>query len=334
ISQLGYMMLALGVGAYGAAIFHLFNHAFFKALLFLAAGSVNHATGTFDMRFMGGLWRHQRWTFATFLVAAISLAGIFPLAGFWSKDEILAEAFTRGNAVQLLVFALGFVSVFLTAFYIFRALFLTFTGEYRGGAEAEEAAHGAQSPGGHARPHLAESPLVMVAPMVVLGVLAVSSGAVANPPTDLVTIPEHWAAHLLVAPFHDFESPALVPWIAIVSVALALAGIGASWLLYGARRVAPERVTMQPVFKMVSRKYYLDELYERYVTDRWFYQVACGVLDWFDRTVVDGIADNVGWLGRNTGRAVAQLQSGQLQVYGTAIILGISAILITYLVWG
>ena len=143
ISQLGYMMLALGVGAYGAAMFHLFNHAFFKALLFLGAGSVNHAAGTFDMRFMGGLRRVQPWTYALFLTGALSLAGVFPLAGFWSKDEILAEAFHDGSGVALLVFLLAMAAAFMTAFYIFRALFLTFHGSYRGGVErkAEDAAN-------------------------------------------------------------------------------------------------------------------------------------------------------------------------------------------------
>ncbi|MBM3946173.1 MAG: NADH-quinone oxidoreductase subunit L, partial [SAR202 cluster bacterium] len=209
ISQLGYMMLALGVGAYSAAMFHLFNHAFFKALLFLGSGSVNHATGTFNMDFMGGMGRHQRWTSATFLVGALSLAGIFPLAGFWSKDEILAGALHNGDAVAILVFVLGAVGALMTAFYIFRAFHLTFTGEYRGGAEAEERAHPGSLPepvpaatsqdgpggshdapghgapagahgGGHGGSHpssgpghaLAESPWVMVAPMAVLGVLA------------------------------------------------------------------------------------------------------------------------------------------------------------------
>ena len=145
ISQLGYMMLALGVGAYGAAMFHLFNHAFFKALLFLGAGSVNHAAGTFDMRFMGGLRRVQPWTYALFLTGALSLAGVFPLAGFWSKDEILAEAFHDGSGVALLVFLLAMAAAFMTAFYIFRALFLTFHGCVPGRRRAQ--GRGRRQPG-------------------------------------------------------------------------------------------------------------------------------------------------------------------------------------------
>ncbi|MDP2931027.1 MAG: NADH-quinone oxidoreductase subunit L, partial [Chloroflexota bacterium] len=161
ISQLGYMMLGLGTGGVAVGIFHLFNHAFFKALLFLGAGSVNHATGTFDMRLMGGLRKAMPWTFATFTIAALSLAGIWPLAGFWSKDEILATAWDE----QRVLFVLAFITVFMTAFYIFRVAFLTFGGQYRGGSRE---AHS------HGPPH--ESPPVMVVPLVVLSVLAVVSG--------------------------------------------------------------------------------------------------------------------------------------------------------------
>ncbi len=149
VSQLGYMMLALGVGAYGAAIFHLFTHAFFKALLFLGSGSVSHATGTFDMRQMGGLRRHMPWTYATFLVGGLSLAGIFPFAGFWSKDEILAHAWGAGSAVSQAVFWMGLAAAFMTAFYVFRALFLTFEGEFRGGGLPEHVQAGHHNGGGH-----------------------------------------------------------------------------------------------------------------------------------------------------------------------------------------
>jgi NADH-quinone oxidoreductase subunit L len=176
ISQLGYMMLGLGAAGIGIAhggnvtveaakaataigIFHLFNHAFFKALLFLGAGSVNHATGTFDMRLMGGLRRMMPWTYGTFVIASLSIAGIWPLAGFWSKDEILAISLQS----QPFLFVLALITVFMTAFYMFRAVFMTFGGEYRGG-----------SPEAHGHPH--ESPPVMVMPMVILAVLAVVSG--------------------------------------------------------------------------------------------------------------------------------------------------------------
>ena len=154
ISQLGYMMLALGMGGYVAAIFHLLTHAFFKALLFLGSGSVNHATNTFDMRKMGGLRKFMPWTYATFMIASLSLSGVFPLAGFWSKDEILGDAWRD----QQVFFWLALGVVFLTAFYMFRAIFLTFEGAYQGGEEPEEGGHG----GDPSTPH--ESPWVMVAP--------------------------------------------------------------------------------------------------------------------------------------------------------------------------
>ncbi len=197
ISQLGYMMLGLGIigtgishgglgvragpAAFEAAIllgvsvgiFHLFNHAFFKCLLFLGAGSVNHATGTFDMRLMGGLRKYMPWTYATFLIGSLSLAGIWPLAGFWSKDEIVHYAWEHQPAL----FWLAIITVFMTAFYMFRAVFLTFGGEYRGG-EAGHGGHSSQSSHGahesHGKPH--ESPLVMLFPMVILAIFAIGSG--------------------------------------------------------------------------------------------------------------------------------------------------------------
>ena len=138
ISQLGYMFLALGLGALGPALFHLFNHAFFKALLFLGSGSVNHATGTFDMRLMGGLRKAMPLTYGVFLIGSLSLAGIPPFSGFWSKDEILGIAWSHGGTLGTLLFVLALAGAFMTAAYIFRALYMTFHGEYRGG-EAQEA---------------------------------------------------------------------------------------------------------------------------------------------------------------------------------------------------
>ena len=359
ISQLGYMVMALGIGAYGAAIFHLFTHAFFKALLFLGAGSANHATGTFDMRYMGGLRRYQPWTYAAFILAALSLSGVFPLAGFWSKDEILAEAFDKGGTVGPLVFTLAIVAVFMTSFYIFRVLFMTFHGKFRGGVEAEQQAgddsRGAQggdleggprvqestvgaarahdandkTGAGHSGVHLAESPWVMVAPMLLLAVMAVVIGFIASPPFDLGPIPKHWMAHFLGG-----ESPTTNLGIAVLSLGVALGGIGAAWLLYGARKVAPERVTIPRLHRLISRKYYIDDLYERLFLTRVFYRAGCGVLDWADRAIVDGIADLVGWFNRNIGRALAQLQTGQLQGYGVAITTGVAILAAAYLLWG
>jgi NADH-quinone oxidoreductase subunit L len=344
ISQLGYMMLALGIGAYTAAVFHLFNHAFFKALLFLGAGSVNHVVGTFDMRFMGGLRKVQPWTYGMFVVASLSLAGIFPLAGFWSKDEILAEAFHNGDFVSRLVFVLAMAAAFMTAFYIFRALFMTFHGEFRGGVEKKAEAVALPdsemvltadeeekiAEGGHA--HMAESPLVMILPMGALAVLAVVSGFVANAPFKLFTIPKHWISEFLVAPLGHAETPEFIGWVAILSIILALTGVGLAWATYAAGKIAPERLTFKPLYQLTMRKYYMDDLYERFIVGQVFYRYGAGLLDWFDRVFVDGVSDNIGWVGRNIGRGIAAIQNGQVQAYGSVFTAGAVIMLLIYLI--
>ena len=328
ISQLGYMMLALGVGAYGAAIFHLFTHAFFKALLFLGSGSVNHATGTFDMRYMGGLRRLMPWTYVTFFIGGLSLAGIFPLAGFWSKDEILAHAWGQGGGISQLVFWLALVAVFMTAFYMFRALFMTFEGEFKGGAEADPADQGH---GGGV--HLAESPAVMVIPLIVLGVLSVLAGFIVNPTVDLGIVPAHWLTDFLAkGPVH-LEAEGFNFGIAGLSTAVALAGIALSYLMYVSRRVSPERLAegVRPAHVLLSRKYYLDDAYETYLTRRLFYGWAARSLNWADGSIVDGAVGVVDRTGRNVGRAMAQVQTGQLQGYGVVVSVGVLAIIGIYL---
>ncbi len=326
ISQLGYMMLALGIGAPSLAIFHLFNYAFFQALLFLGAGSVNHATGTFDMRYMGGLRRHMPVTYVTFLVAALSLAGVFPLAGFWSKDEILLEAWRGGGVVDQVVFWMALAGVFLTAFYMFRVVFITFHGSFRGGAEAE--AHGQGE--GHVM-HLAESPWVMVLPLVVLGVLALGSGYVANPFGGLAGVPAHWFVTFLGGQAEEFSLA-----LAAGLVAIALAGIGLAVLKYQGGFLFPQPLVRasRPVRELLLHRYYLDDFYEGVLVRRFFYQGVARFLDWVDREVVDRTGDGVGWLGRNLGRGMAPIQSGQLQVYGIAISIGILVIVGAYLVFG
>ena len=325
ISQLGYMMLALGVGAYGAAVFHLFTHAFFKALLFLGSGSVNHATGTFDMRYMGGLRRVMPWTYGTFLIGGLSLAGIFPLAGFWSKDEILAHAWAASGVVSQLVFWLALVAVFMTAFYMFRALFMTFEGEFRGGVKADPApaADGAEV-------HLAESPWVMVGPLVVLGVASVLAGFFVNPTANLGAVPKHWLSEFLHAEVESFNFG-----IAGVSSAVAVVGIVLAHLMYGRPRVSFPSVAnaVRPVHDLLSRKYYFDEAYETVLTTRLLYRWLARYVDWIDRAIVDGVVRQIDRSGRNAGRAIAQLQTGQLQGYAVAISVGVLAILGVYLLF-
>jgi NADH-quinone oxidoreductase subunit L len=334
VSQLGYMMLALGVGAYEAAIFHLFNHAFFKALLFLGSGSVNHASGTFNMRYMGGLRRYMPWTYATFLIAALSISGIFPLAGFWSKDEILVGAFNHGGAIGHLVFWMALIAAFMTAFYIFRTLFMTFHGEFRGGVDAE---NGSQS-GGHGV-HLAESPWVMVLPMVVLAVPAVVSGFLANPVSDiwgLGLVPTHWFSELMGSVDLVEVHPEGFDFImAFGSTLVALAGIGLAYLMYQTRSVSPDKVTsaMKPLYIAALRKYYFDDLYEDWITRRGFYKILAGATDWVDRNIVDRVGVGVGFAGRNLGQVIGTLETGQVQAYGAGMSIGIIIILVVFSIW-
>jgi NADH-quinone oxidoreductase subunit L len=333
ISQLGYMMLALGVGAYGAAIFHLLTHALFKCLLFLGSGSVNHATGTFDMRYMGGLWRTMPWTYATFLIAGLSLAGIFPLAGFWSKDEILLEALRGESAasgsLSLVLFALAALGVFLTSFYIFRVVFMTFHGEFRGGADADP--NPAES--GH-HVHLAESPLVMVAPMVVLGGATVVGGFLLNPvssPWGLGFIPAHWLSEFL-----GTHAPSVDVGVAGGSSLLAVLGIGLAYIMYARRLPQLDRLArfVRPVHVLLTRKYYVDEFYEGILVYKLWYRGWCNALDWIDRNVVDAFMDGLGWQGRNWGKGIARVQNGQIQFYGAVFSGGVLFILVAFLMSG
>jgi NADH-quinone oxidoreductase subunit L len=327
------MVAALGVGAYGAATFHLFNHAFFKALLFLTAGSVSHATGTFDMRYMGGLRRAMPLTYVFILVAGLSLAGIFPFSGFWSKDEILSSAWSGSGAVSQVVFWLLMVSVALTATYTFRMVFMTFHGQYRGGAEAEAKATGHGAHGAHAS-RLAESPLVMLLPMAVLAVAAMVSGYLANQGSDLLGVPKHWFSEFLVPATAEHGEVSPVRFgLASISTIVALAGIGLATLMYATRLISPEAMArrFRGTYTLLSRKYFMDELYEGVIVGRLLYKRLVATAEWFDVNVVDRVVDMAGWFGRNTGRALAQVQTGRVQGYGAAIAVGVLVILGAYL---
>ena len=334
VSQLGYMMMALGVGAYAFAIFHLFTHAFFKALLFLGSGSVNHASGTFNMKYMGGLRRYMPWTYITFLAGSVALAGIFPTSGFWSKDEILASAFHTGSAVGYLVYLLGLAAVFMTAFYMFRALFMTFDGDFRGGADSEAQDTGEESEElhlGHVSLH--ESPWVMVAPMAILAVLAILAGFITNPLVDLGLVPAHWFAHFMGEGWVYVKIPSFDLPLALVSTAVALAGIFVAYMMYYRQRWSAEAMgqRFKSAYTTLSRKYYFDELYEDIIVRSVFYNGAARILDWGDKNIVDWAADRIGWLGANVGTPLRQLQTGQLQQYGAAISVGILIMLGLYL---
>ncbi len=319
ISQLGYMMMGLGVGGLVAAIFHLFTHAFFKALLFLGAGSVNHATGTFDMRKMGGLARFMPVTFATTLVASLALVGIFPFAGFWSKDEILADAW----ADRPWVFWVALAGVFLTALYVGRMLFLTFGGEYKGGEASEHPSAGGQAGQPHAqtgdRP--VESPWIMLVPLVVLAGLAAGAGFV-NVSDGLSHLLGGW----LPAETVELETESgFKLWIAAASVAAGAAGLFAAWLVYSARAIRAQvvRPAIEPLPEILENKYYLDALYEDFIVKRVILGGVAFSLDLWDRYVVDGLVNGVGIAARWGADRLRLAQAGQAQLYGAAIFIGV-----------
>ncbi|MDY0059404.1 MAG: NADH-quinone oxidoreductase subunit L [Myxococcota bacterium] len=297
LSQLGYMMMALGVGGLTAGSFHLMTHAFFKALLFLGAGSVIHALHTNDIWEMGGLRHQMKATSWTFIIGSLALAGIFPLAGFWSKDEILTVAFGGGRYG---LFAIGLGAAFLTAFYMFRLCFQVFGGKVPAGAH----------------PH--ESPRTMTLPLVVLGVLSVVGGLVGIPALT------HNFEHFIPTPGHEghFSLP-----IALVSTLVALAGIGLAWLIYGAKKISAESLRLKalPLHKLLANKYYVDEIYT--VVIRYSLFVLAAAVAWFDRHIVDGAVNVTGWLTQVSGHGLRTLQSGRVQAYLLYLFLGVVILL-------
>ncbi|MDO8567990.1 MAG: NADH-quinone oxidoreductase subunit L [Dehalococcoidales bacterium] len=328
ISQLGYMMLGLGAAglalrhegkftlelataAAAIGIFHLFNHAFFKALLFLGSGSVNHTTGTFDMRLMGGLRKVMPYTYVTFLIASLSLAGIWPLAGFWSKDEILAIALET----QPVLFVLAMITVFMTAFYIFRVVFLTFGGEYRGVPPDEHAEHGT-----HGGTHLHESPRVMVAPLVILCVFAIGSG--------WFNVTGGFARFM----GEEAEAPGLFAILThplpLISLLVALSGIGLAYATYSAKWLSAENMgkMFKPLYVLFSHKYYFDELYQDIIVRKLLLNGLFAVFQKIDSGGVDGTVNGIARGVTATGRGIRRAQTGQLQFYGLFIGIGVVAI--------
>jgi len=308
ISQLGYMMLGLATGGVAIGIFHLFNHAFFKALLFLGAGSVNHATGTFDMRQMGGLRKVMPWTYATFVIASLSIAGVWPLSGFWSKDEILASSL----GAQPILFVLAMLTVFMTAFYMFRVVFLTFGGEYRG----------------EGKPH--ESSSVMVAPMVILATLAVVSG-LWNVTGGFSQLFGHGETQSFARGFFGILTHPL-PW---VSLLLAGSGILLAYAMYSAKKISAEKIgsMFKPLYTLFYRKYWFDELYEKVIVGKVLINGFFAGLQQFDNRGVDGAVNGVADGTIAAGRAIRRAQTGQLQLYGVAMAIGVVAIILcVYLV--
>ncbi len=319
VSQLGYMMLGLATGGVAIGIFHLFNHAFFKALLFLGSGSVNHATGTFDMRQMGGLRKIMPWTYGLFIVASLSLAGIWPLAGFWSKDAILAATLEK----QPVLFILAIITVFMTAFYMFRVVFMTFNGESRAKVHSEHSE-------GHGKPH--ESPAVMIAPMVILGVLAVISGFWNVTGGFDAFMGEGGETQSFVAGFFGIFSHPL-PWISLL---VAAAGIALAYVMYNSRLLSPEKVgkLFKPFYTLFLNKYWLDTLYEKIFVNNFLLDKLFAGFQWIDTQVIDGTANGAGDLTAAGGKALRRAQTGQLQIYALTMGIGVVAIVVCILIFG
>ena len=350
ISQLGYMMLALGVGAYAPALFHLFTHAFFKAALFLGAGSVHHASGTFNMNYMGGLKKHMPRTYWGMVIASLSLAGLFPFSGFWSKDEILGHAAEVGTMTGNIVLALGLVAALMTAFYMFRAIFLTFHGEWKGGGEQETAdaeKAGGPLPVGNAHSHFGESPWLMVGPIMLLAILAIGIGFFSNPVVEVGSIDKHAFAHFVTVENHEVfpsheaaehagAAPEFNYYVAGISTVLAIAGIALAYLMYIKVLISPTAMgtRFQPIYKLMFRKYYFDEIYENVIVRKGFYKYVADALRWFDENWIDNANVHLSNLVSRIGKSGVLIQNGQTQTYAVGMVVGVIAVVAAFLLWG
>jgi NADH-quinone oxidoreductase subunit L len=304
LSQLGYMMLALGAGGYTAGMFHLFTHAFFKALLFLAAGSVIHAVHTNNIWEMGGLHKKMPITSITFLIAALAISGIFPLAGFWSKDEILVTLLNSGHKV---LYYTAVITAFLTAFYMFRLWIVTFTGEIK-----EEHAH--------------ESPYVMTVPLMLLAFMSIVAGFAALPglPKNIFSFLYFGAAP---------HETAMNMNVAVMSNIVAASGIALAFIIYGVKLVRAE--TMKkitgPLYMLSKNKYYIDEIY--LILIRAIFFTLTEIIKWFDRHVVDGTVNLVSFLIRWSGIKLRYTMTGKVQNYALIIFGGLIVIIAAFAVY-
>jgi NADH-quinone oxidoreductase subunit L len=316
VSQLGFMFLAAGVGAFGVAIFHLYTHAFFKALLFLGSGSVIHAmSGEQDMRKMGGLWKRIPWTFWTFVAATAAISGIPLFAGFYSKDLILLAALDSGHAV---LFGIALLAAFLTAAYMARLVFLTFFGSFRGGDATEH--------------HLHESPWTMLGPLVVLAAGSVVAGykLFPGPHGGRVELPE------ILLPVFRLPEGHLphVAWLPVAATLSAVAGILIAWYLYLAMpelRAGLARA-LRPALRLFSAKYYFDHVYNGFVR-----RVVVGGSDallWkgMDVGVIDGAVNEAGTLTAALAENLRPVQTGFVRHYALLVLAGAVAI-VSYLLW-
>jgi len=327
ISQLGYMMLALGTGAYGPAIFHLFTHAYFKSLLFLGSGNISHAAGgTFDMRYFGGLRKFMPLTFFAFLIGSLSISGIFPFAGFWSKDEILTNLYYSDQLLHNYIFYLALFGAFLTSLYMFRVIFMTFYGDFRGGSEKDKnLVHSIHI-------HLRDPRISMVLPLILLAISTLIFGYFINPITDIMFIEAHWFSNLLHSHHTDYHSPSFSFGIALISTVVALAGILSAYMLFYINNnfVTKIKNKFGYLYSILEHKYFIDYLYEKIIVNNLIYKYLSNYLYWFDQNIVDGVIKMFDKSSKKIAYQFGRLQTGQLQSYALSITLGVLFIFIYY----
>jgi NADH-quinone oxidoreductase subunit L len=321
-SQLGYMFAAAGVGAFQVSIFHLITHAFFKALLFLSAGSVIHAmSDEQDMRKMGGLWRMIPWTCAMMWIGSLALAGIPPFAGYYSKDAIISATYASGTGIGMYGFICTVLAAFLTAFYSWRLLFMTFNGKSR-------ADH-------HVVEHVHESPWVMIGPLLVLGTGAIVAGKLLDSTFIGEGWQEFWNGAIFNAPSnHVLAGIEHVPgWVEMSPLVVGLLGIALAYVMYIASPLLPMRLAtmFRPIYLFLLNKWYFDELY-----DAIFVQPAIRLARMLwqtgDATIIDGVPNGLAEMTVDGSRQAVKIQTGSLAVYAFVMLIGVVVLVGLFLV--
>jgi len=345
ISQLGYMFMSEGVHNYTGGIFHLTTHAYFKALLFLGAGAVIHALGgEQDMRKMGGLRQRMPITFWTFLIATLAISGIFPLSGFWSKDDILGSMLAQANATHnpwfYVLWSVGLLTAALTAFYMFRLFFGIFTGSYRGNVvtthrdEEEEEEEGSGHHAGRVGYYdIYEAPAVMTVPLVILALLSVIGGFVGS--LALFGRPQWQPLANFLASVLAVKAPTVsfaLGWLSTgLSLALALLGIGVAWLLY--RDGFQYKESRNPLYQLVFHKYYVDEMLTAVLVNP-LQAIGRFANRFIEGGLLDGGSRGLAALFRLSSTGLRRLQTGYMRNYALIILLGVVLIVIYYAVRG
>ncbi|MFO0388419.1 MAG: NADH-quinone oxidoreductase subunit L [Alphaproteobacteria bacterium] len=321
-SQLGYMFFACGVGAYSAAIFHLMTHAFFKALLFLGAGSVIHGmSGEQDMRRMGGIWKLMPYTYVLMWLGSLALAGIPFFAGYYSKDMILETAYAQGRTVGYFAFWMGIAAAFMTAFYSWRLLFMTFHGKPR-------ASHDVMH-------HVHESPPIMLRPLLLLAFGALFSGVLGYHVFGLVSAEgDFWQATL--GSHHIIEAAHHVPgWVPVLPLLVALSGIALAWYLYVVNTSLPEKIaeTFPRLYQFLLNKWYFDELYDALFV-RPAKRIGYYLWRFFDEKIIDGLGPNgAAFITHIFAGRISRLQTGYVYHYAFSMLIGFMVI-ISWVVFG